>query len=268
MAMKVRFRRPMENYQGRHIGCAPGTHAGLVKLIVQHAKPSAGVLDFGAHSGALLLRLRDAGFSDLHGADLDPTRFDVPGADFHRVDLNTDFASSFSRRFRLITATDVIEHLDSPREFLKQVHQLLTDDGLLALSLPNVAFWEGRLKFALRGELWGFGRRNYETQRHISPMTFEQMLATLEEIGFQPMGSDSAGSFATILRWTATAPLWAPLRLIGGPKAFGESALFLAQKARPNVDLTMPVHYRDRWRGVPDQIGIDDETAVVPRAAG
>ena len=62
-----------------------------------------------------------------------------------------------------MTATEVIEHLDSPRDFLKQIHAILDDDGWLAISLPNVASWQGRIKFLLKGELWGFGERNYRT---------------------------------------------------------------------------------------------------------
>src|SRR5262249_36528505 len=156
------------------IGCAPGTHAGLSSMISRHVVPQGAVLDIGAHSGALLLRLRDLSFSRFTGTDLDPTRFDVPGAEFKRLELNEPFSHRFDTKFQLVTATDVIEHLDSPRAFLKEVHALLEEDGWLAVSLPNVASWQGRIKFLLKGELWGFGEKNYRWQRHISPITFEQ----------------------------------------------------------------------------------------------
>ena len=61
------FRKPMENYKGRHVGCAPGTHAALHKMIMKHVPQKTGLLDIGAHSGALLLRLQDSGFSELTG---------------------------------------------------------------------------------------------------------------------------------------------------------------------------------------------------------
>lgn len=70
------MRRRMEDYSGMHVGCAPGTHAGLVEVVLKHVPQRTGVLDIGPHSGALLLRLREnAGFSDLHAADLDATVF-------------------------------------------------------------------------------------------------------------------------------------------------------------------------------------------------
>lgn len=251
-----KMRKPMEEYKGRHIGCAPGTHAALHDMILKHVAPRDGVLDFGAHSGALLLRMQDSGFTGMVGTDLDSTRFDLPGADFLPADLNLNFAENFDRKFGLLTATDVIEHLDSPRHFLSQARQLLDDDGWIALSFPNIAFWEGRAKFVLKGELWGFGARNYIDQRHISPMTVEQTLLMLREVGFEPKAWGSGGSFATPLRKIVTFPGWAAMRLLGGPMALGESSLFLAQKAQPQKELKMPVHYRDRWRGVPDGIGL------------
>jgi SAM-dependent methyltransferase len=251
------LRTPLENYKGRLCGCAPGTHAALVSLITRHVKARQGVLDIGCHAGALLCRLRDAGFADLTGADLDTTRFNLDSARFRRLELNAPFAEEFDRRFHLITCTDVIEHLDSPRNFLTQARALLEDAGHLALSFPNVAFWEGRLKFLLKGELWGFGEGNYRAQRHISPMTVDQTRMMLQEIGFDVVALASAGSFATPLRRLLTAPLWLPLRAIGGPTTLGESTIVLARKTAPVADLKAPTHYRNRWNGIPDQIGME-----------
>src|SRR5262249_33482853 len=117
MTLHRLLRKPMEAYRGRHVGCAPGTHAALVEMISRHLVPTGAALDIGTHSGALLLRLQEIGFSDLVGADLDPTRFDVPGAEFKRLELNEPFAHHICKKFQLITSTDVIEHLDSPRLF-------------------------------------------------------------------------------------------------------------------------------------------------------
>ena len=206
------LRRPMELYKGLHIGCVPGTHARLVELVRRHLPPCAGVLDIGAHSGALLSRLQDAGYTDLTGADLDMTRFALDGARFIKVELNQPFSAAFDRKFRLIVSTDVIEHLDSPRNFLTEARKMLEEGGLLAISLPNVAFWEGRCKFLLKGELWGFGQENYRTQRHISPVTFEQMEMMMA--GGRPAGA--RGDIGRELRDAASAH--------AGVSAVGESA--------------------------------------------
>lgn len=226
-------------------------------MITRHVHERGAVLDLGTHSGALLLRLKTFGFTQLTGADLDPTRFDVPGADFKRIELNEPFASHFDRKFQLIVATEVIEHLDSPRLFLQEVHRLLEDDGWLAVSLPNVASWQGRIKFLLKGELWGFGERNYRTQRHISPITFEQMIMMMRELGFKITDKGTVGSFSTLPMKILTFPLWGPSILLGGASTLGETAIFLARKADPDVSLKMPTHYQKRWKGIPDRVGLE-----------
>ena len=250
------LRLPMEDYKGRHIGCAPGTHAALVGMISRHLSARGAAVDLGAHSGALLLRLQELGFSRLVGTDLDPTRFDVPGAEFKRVELNEPFAHLFDAKFQLVTATDVIEHLDSPRGFLREIHAILEDDGWLALSLPNIASWQGRIKFALKGELWGFGEKNYRLQRHISPITGEQMVMMMREIGFEVVEMGSAGSFSTPLMKALSFPVWYLSSFLGGMSPLGEAAIYLAKKIPPDDELLQPVHYRQRWQGIPDEIGL------------
>lgn len=162
------WRRKLNSYKGMQEGCAPGTQEKLIELILRNATTRSGVLDLGARHGALLARLRDQGFTDLCGVDLEPDTFKLEGVPFHRLDLNSDFAGALRRKFNLIVSTDVIEHLDSPRHLLQQAHKLLADGGYVAISLPNIACWKGRIQFALKGEHWGFGEVHYRGQRHIS----------------------------------------------------------------------------------------------------
>ncbi len=124
---------------------------------------------------------------------------------------------------------------------LKQARDLLEDDGLLALSTPNIGFREGRFKFALTGELWGFGESAYRSIRHISPLTRTQLRLMLQEIGFKIVAFTSAGSFATPLRWALFSPLWASMAALFGRRVLGESLVLLAQKAAPDAALSQPI---------------------------
>ena len=81
----------MEEYRGLKVGCAPGTHEGAVEMICRHVETRTGVLDLGAHSGALLARLRDHNFTNLCAADLDSQAMQLDGIDTKRVDLNEEF---------------------------------------------------------------------------------------------------------------------------------------------------------------------------------
>lgn len=39
--------------------------------------------------------------------------------------------------FQVVSMADVLEHMPWPRKALKQVHELLADNGVLFVSLPN-----------------------------------------------------------------------------------------------------------------------------------
>jgi SAM-dependent methyltransferase len=253
------------------VGCAPGTHDAALDLICKHVNPSSGVIDLGARSGAMLARLRDAGFTDLNAVDLDISEFRLPDVPIRRIDLNTAFADYYDRKFKLVCCTDVVEHLDSPREFFKQAHRLLDDDGYLCVTLPNIAYWVGRMKFMLRGELWGFGESNYREQRHISPMTYDAMRLTMKECGLNLVDAVTAGTFAGPLNKVASAPLATLFRLVGGPRAVGETAIYLAAKSAPDSDLARPLHYRSwEYEDLPVEMSPSntDRAASTPMVAG
>ena len=187
--------RARETYAGLLMHCAPGTHEAALTLLGRGGAPWQGVLDLGAGTGAFLARLRDAGYTDLEAVDRNPARFQLDGVHCASLDLNAEFAGQLSRSFDLVTALEIIEHLDSPRAFLRQVHSLLTSEGMLLLSTPNVAHWAGRRKFLLTGDLRMFEGGLYHRMRHISPVTETQMRLMLAEVGFAVVGSATAGEF-------------------------------------------------------------------------
>ena len=115
-----------------------------------------GTLDLASGSGAFLAQLRDGGFTDLDAVELDEKAFGFPGIKPRHLDLNGDFASQIERRYGLITALEILEHLDSPRHFLREIHKLLEPEGYLLLSTPNIANWAGRLRFFLAGSTGNF----------------------------------------------------------------------------------------------------------------
>jgi hypothetical protein len=83
------------------------------------------------------------------------------------------------------------------------------------------------------------------------------MVMMLGELGFETVEMGSAGSFSTRLLNLLSFPIRAFFGLVGSGHTEGESAIFLARRTQPNPDLAFPTHYRNRWRGVPDRIGLD-----------
>jgi SAM-dependent methyltransferase len=89
-------------------------------------------------------------------------------ADFNQP----DFASQIGkRRFGLVTAIEVIEHVENPIGFLRNVGWLLVPGGIAALTTPNVDSLPARVKFLLKGKVRTMDEHGEPT--HISPIFFD-----------------------------------------------------------------------------------------------
>lgn len=87
------------------------------------------------------------------------------------------------KKFDCIIASEVIEHLFQPNNFLANVKKLLKPQGVLILTTPNFLFWKNRFKML-------FGKFEYEDsgfydKGHISFFTRNSLNKELEKAGFQ-----------------------------------------------------------------------------------
>ncbi|HEY3673387.1 MAG TPA: methyltransferase domain-containing protein [Acidimicrobiia bacterium] len=136
------------------------------------------VLELGARSDAFTNLLLGAG-ADLvcAGSDNGRSSSSPEDAEFVRVDLNErDFAHEIDGPFELIVAIDVIEHLESPLGFLRNVRALLHDHGRVVVTTPSADNLVSRLRFLATGQLRGAAD---DDPGRISPLpswNFEQRL--------------------------------------------------------------------------------------------
>ncbi len=156
--------------------------AGLHASLIEHLpalRPDSAILDLGCGSGAWLARLAGNGFTNLTGVDQDVTQFgDVP-AKVIQLDLDSQTGGGNTiGRFDLITAIEVVEHVESPAALLRFVERHLTSTGKLLLTTPNTESTIARLRFLLTGHLKQFDRKGDTT--HITPVfsyPFERIVA-------------------------------------------------------------------------------------------
>jgi SAM-dependent methyltransferase len=149
-----------------------GLHDFVADEVLRRFSPTGGpAVDLGAGSGALAVRLRGLGW-DVQAADINVPEYkaDVP---FVELNLNQpDFAAQLGeRKFGLVTALEVIEHVESPIGFLRNVGRLLKPTGLVVLTTPNVDNAPARLKFLLTGKLRMMDENGDKT--HISPIFWD-----------------------------------------------------------------------------------------------
>lgn len=155
------------------------TNAGLHDYVAQrvlsrHARSGVRALDLGAGPGAMAERLQSFG-CDVVAADRDPSGYKAQPPVFALDFDQPDFASALgARQFGLVTAIEVIEHVESPIGFLRNVGRLLKPDGVAILTTPNVDSLPARLKFLVRGKIRTMDESSEPT--HVSPIFWDLLL--------------------------------------------------------------------------------------------
>lgn len=120
------------------------------------------VLDIATGTGALAQRIAD----NFPGWDLEVNDFEnqalVDGFKKFNVDLNSAFSGNFTPGgYDLVMAVEIVEHLENPWNFLREIRKLLRDGGALVLSTPNVDSTLDRLTYLIAGHPVYFGERGY-----------------------------------------------------------------------------------------------------------
>ena len=88
-------------------------------------------------------------------------------------------------RFDVVLAGDVLEHLPDPLSVLQRCRSLLTPDGALVLSLPNVAHVD--LKLGLLQGRWEYRDTGLLDRTHLRFFTRRSIDELLHDAGFVPV---------------------------------------------------------------------------------
>jgi SAM-dependent methyltransferase len=148
-------------------------------------RPVRSVLDAPCGDGWLQAALPAE--AKVDGIDL----YAQPEGRYHRFwqhDLDTALPKDCGT-YDLICCCEGLEHLGNPLLFLREVHRLLADDGLLIVTTPNVWYPQARLQFLHRGFFPSFpaleGKVVPGTHMHITPWSYPQLYVYLRLAGFK-----------------------------------------------------------------------------------
>lgn len=162
-----------------------GLHDFLEQLVKDKIKTTSKILDVGAGSGAFINRIKKYG-GRFSAIEIDKDSFRVENVKLYSLDLNTDFADDINDKFDLIISIEVIEHIENPWHFIRQLKKLLANSGNILITTPNPENIPARLKFLLKGTIRGFewfitkDSIHHESQ-HISPIFTSLFFRILEE---------------------------------------------------------------------------------------
>ncbi|MGK5169759.1 class I SAM-dependent methyltransferase [Geodermatophilus sp. CPCC 205761] len=178
----------VQSYKGHGIHAAPGVHEYAVEL-VRAALPDGGrILEVGSGCGALALRLRDAGF------DVVPTDLDPPHEWIARLDLDhPEWTDEARGPFDMVVCVETLEHVENPRQVLRQIRSLLRAGDQLLVSTPNITHPHSRLKMFLRGAPYIFGPRHYHQPGHITILPDWMLTEHIRLAGFDQIEVTNGG---------------------------------------------------------------------------
>lgn len=167
------------NYRGIAIHAAEGLHEYAIDVVRSSCSRSGTVLDLGCGSGAFSKRLQDSGFKTV---SVDLSLDSVPlESEKHEIDLNSDFAEGLAgRHYDAIVALEVIEHLENPLHFLRQLKRLADADTTIVISFPNIHLYVSLFYFFRNGTFGNWTPSLYWETGHqtiIPDWLFEEHLA-------------------------------------------------------------------------------------------
>jgi len=160
---------------------ANNSHALLVELVGRDRR----VLDVGCSTGYLGEALAARGCivdgieKDPAAAELARERMnDVAVLDLDRDDLAEALAG---RQYDCVVLADVLEHLADARRVLESAVRLLSPDGEVVISVPNVA--HGSLRLALLQGRWEYRDTGLLDRTHIHFFTRTSILDLIQQGG-------------------------------------------------------------------------------------
>ncbi len=164
--------------QSRH----PQEVAGIIRAMM----PSGvRVLDVGCGTGSVTLIANEDKNNEVVGVEPDEDRAKVArgkGLDI-RIDMLTEDLQHQLGKFDVVVSSDVLEHTPAPGEFLQILKGSMKSDGLLLVSVPNVAHWSVR-------QMIFMGRFDYDhvgimDATHLRWFTAKSLRALFERSGFE-----------------------------------------------------------------------------------
>jgi SAM-dependent methyltransferase len=165
-------------YEGITIHAARGLHEYAIKLISENCKNNGRILDLGSGSGAFTKRLQSYGFTTT-SVDLTLDTFAL-SSESYELDFNMDFTGPLiGKNFDVIVALEVIEHLENPLHFLRQIKLISSPNTVIFISFPNLNMYKSLITFYREGTFGNFSPFLYWETGHqtiIPEWLFEEHL--------------------------------------------------------------------------------------------
>jgi methionine biosynthesis protein MetW len=170
-------------------------HGTLLAILEKNIHPADSVLDVGCGDGSKVGHFCQGRAASYQGVDVSEQAVALA----RKGGLNAQVIEDASAlpfddgSFDVVVCCEVLEHLFAPLDGAAEARRVLRTGGRYVVTVPNVAYWRGRLDLALLGR-WhpgGDDRSVEEPWRdpHVRFFTPRSMRAMLKSAGFAPVAT-------------------------------------------------------------------------------
>jgi 2-polyprenyl-3-methyl-5-hydroxy-6-metoxy-1,4-benzoquinol methylase len=170
------------------------------------------VLEIGCGAGttmAWLRSIRDVDYAA--GVEMFPEAVTSARANFDEVELADVSHSTFDfsqKRFDVVLALDVLEHLPDPWAVLRSLRTKMQPDGRLIASIPNVANIAVAFPLLFRGT-WNYTESGLLDKTHLRFFTRETVVKMMQDCGFSVETIvTTRGNMSLFSAFGLTGPRW------------------------------------------------------------
>lgn len=141
---------------------SPIVREGRACQLVEEYVPSKDsiILECAPATGLLMKQLRDRGYKNLHGADIDNYLSDPKLCELKTLDFSFESLPWPNASFDAILSFETIEHMENPYFFIREMRRVLKPDGILVLSMPNVQHIFNKIFFLRKGDMPRWRKNN------------------------------------------------------------------------------------------------------------
>ena len=163
-----------------------GHRNDILKLVPQRTEK---VLDIGCSIGTLGQDIKIKTNAEVIGIELDTKMAEIAKkkidraiiGDIENIKLNDYFVHSY---FDCIIFADILEHLINPDIVLHRIVPLLSDKGVLIISIPNVRHYSTIANLVVKG-YWPYRERGIHDKNHIRFFTLRNIVEIICKSGLE-----------------------------------------------------------------------------------
>lgn len=169
-------------YKGLRIQADMEVHRFVAAYAANKLGSGKSALDLASGNGALSQQLLDVGLNVASTSWDGQCQLPIPVYPLN-LDLAFNPDSVGGRRYDLVCAIEIIEHVENPAGFMRSCAEVLAPGGLLIVSTPNVESSAARLQWLIHGYPQIFSTEEVHNNRHISMIWRQGMDYFVEKAG-------------------------------------------------------------------------------------